>query len=372
LSDSTTNGAERELALEEIAVDPDVQDRAEVSGDVIADYAAADLSAFPPVRVWDDGSRLLLSAGHHTLEANRKAGRDKIRALVFTGSKADAILDSVRSNTRHGKRRTGADKRRAVTLLLKTYPEWADNLIADEAQVDNELVANVRQEIYPPAQPAEPQVAHPKGKGGKRKGKDKKKRPASKEGSAEQRQLIRKLIAADPDRSSRDIAGEVGCSPRTVDKEKKAVEREANRKPEVNGQPMCSRCQRVGPVKDCSKCAEVRKGNKSLAEQVNSDLAKEPEDDKPQTIDEAIKQKNGEIESFCRKLMKLAEEEMPEDPWLAFNNRSGSALQKIKDACSTLRSAKCHCACPMCQGAGCKQCHGTGRVTKYAYDQLAG
>jgi ParB-like chromosome segregation protein Spo0J len=111
---------------------------------------------------------------------------------------------------------------------------------------------------------------------------------------------------------------------------------------------------------------------KTLAEQVDSDLAKEQEDDKPQTIDEAIKQKNGEIESFCRKLMKLAEEEMPEDPWLAFNNRSGSALQKIKDACSTLRSAKCHCACPMCQGAGCKQCHATGRVTKYVWDQLAG
>jgi hypothetical protein len=45
-------------------------------------------------------------------------------------------------------------------------------------------------------------------------------------------------------------------------------------------------------------------------------------------------------------------------------------MQKFKDACETLRSAKCVAACPKCEGQGCAKCHKTGMVPRYALQQL--
>lgn len=89
------------------------------------------------------------------------------------------------------------------------------------------------------------------------------------------------------------------------------------------------------------------------------------------TVDEILKAKNYEIESFCRKLGDLIKE-MPEDDWLTYNGRRDSALQKFRDGIATLRCMKCHDRCPKCDGSGCKDCLRTGRVPKAQYDQLAG
>jgi hypothetical protein len=112
----------------------------------------------------------------------------------------------------------------------------------------------------------------------------------------------------------------------------------------------------------------VRKKKKTLHEAVTEDLAKE-EDAEPKTIEEEISAKNSVLEKYCRDLMKFVDT-MPDDPWLSHDDRRKSAIQKIKDACETIRSAKCYRACPMCKGEGCKDCHKSGRVTKYAYQQL--
>jgi hypothetical protein len=75
------------------------------------------------------------------------------------------------------------------------------------------------------------------------------------------------------------------------------------------------------------------------------------------------------LESWCRELVKLADT-MPNTPWLRDLNRRNGALQKIDAICDTIRSAKCHCPCPLCKGEGCDKCHSTGMVTRYAYDQM--
>lgn len=128
---------------------------------------------------------------------------------------------------------------------------------------------------------------------------------------------------------------------------------------------LCARCQRVGPRSDCEACKELKKKPKTLADKAK---AEEPEG-KELTIQDAIKQKNAELESWCRDLMAFAET-MPEDPWLNDMNRRQGAIQKLKNCCETIRSAKCFCACPLCEGKGCGKCHKTGRMTKYAKDQL--
>ena len=137
---------------------------------------------------------------------------------------------------------------------------------------------------------------------------------------------------------------------------------------------LCERCQRVGERLDCEACAEVRraaKKPKTLSEIVDKELSAPEEEKADKTIEDIIKEKNAEIESFCRKLMSLVNNEMPDDDeWLTYMNRRAGALQKFKDGCETLRSAKCSSRCPMCKGDGCPKCQKTGRVTKYVYDQL--
>jgi hypothetical protein len=114
------------------------------------------------------------------------------------------------------------------------------------------------------------------------------------------------------------------------------------------------------------------KKKKTLSEQIDEDLLKEEEDTEPATIDEAIKQRNSQLESFCRGLMKFVDDNLPKDEWLDYNNRRESAIQKFKDGCSTVRTAKCHSACPKCDGKGCRDCQKVGRVPKWQYDMLVG
>ena len=69
------------------------------------------------------------------------------------GGLRDAILHSVGANATHGLRRTNADKRRAVTILLEdelvsTDPEtgspWSNREIARRCAVDEWLVRKLR------------------------------------------------------------------------------------------------------------------------------------------------------------------------------------------------------------------------------------
>jgi excinuclease UvrABC ATPase subunit len=125
----------------------------------------------------------------------------------------------------------------------------------------------------------------------------------------------------------------------------------------------------VKKVRD-GKAKTARSAAKSLTEEIDASLA-EPEEDKPDpTVEEIMAQKSSELESFCRGLMKYVEENMPEDEWLDYMGRGDGAKQKIKDACSAVRSAKCTHVCPMCKGDRCKKCEKTGRVPFYVYQQL--
>lgn len=131
------------------------------------------------------------------------------------------------------------------------------------------------------------------------------------------------------------------------------------------GQQAKAVATRIEEKREQRKAAN-RKTN--LAEKATAAVADEdpPEDE---SIEDQIKRKNAELEAWCRDLMKFAET-MPDDPWLQDMNKREGALRKLKDCCATIRSAKCHCPCTKCDGSGCKHCHKTGRLTKFALDQL--
>ena len=136
------------LHLSAIRIDGGTQTRDKISGEVVSEYAEAMRGGvkFPPVVVFYDGSEYWLADGFHRLHAALKAGKERIEVDVKQGTCRDAILFSVSANASHGLRRTNADKRRAVTVLL-TDPEWSarsDRWIAEKCGVHHTFVGKVR------------------------------------------------------------------------------------------------------------------------------------------------------------------------------------------------------------------------------------
>lgn len=115
---------------------------------VVRDYAKAlkRKAKFPPVDVFYDGSIYHLADGFHRYESHLLAGLEYIDANVREGTKRDAMLFAVGANRDHGLKRTAADKRHAVTVLLRD-PEWSkcnDSWIADAAHVSRAHVWRTR------------------------------------------------------------------------------------------------------------------------------------------------------------------------------------------------------------------------------------
>lgn len=112
----------RKIPLDQIRVDPKVQQREKGLNEATVEEYALSVDSLPPVRVFiskEDGEeKVILSRGFHRLAAHRKAGRDVITAEVFEGDRDAAILDAVGDNATHGLRRTPADMARAVRTLL--------------------------------------------------------------------------------------------------------------------------------------------------------------------------------------------------------------------------------------------------------------
>jgi hypothetical protein len=97
-----------------------------------------------------DGDEYFLADGFHRVHAYLKAGIESAMFDVRAGGTTAfrlAKLWSIQSNITHGLRRSNADKRRAVEMLLADE-EWSaksDRWIAETAGVSHHTVANVKQ-----------------------------------------------------------------------------------------------------------------------------------------------------------------------------------------------------------------------------------
>jgi hypothetical protein len=104
---------------------------------------------FPPVIVFFDGKIHWLADGFQRHAAAMKAGLQMIPAIIKNGTRRDAILHAVGANANHGLRRTNADKRKSVKILLDDpeWSTWSDRQIAKQADVSNRFVSNLRVEL---------------------------------------------------------------------------------------------------------------------------------------------------------------------------------------------------------------------------------
>jgi uncharacterized ParB-like nuclease family protein len=175
---NTTPTAER-LPLAKIERNAALNCRAEgINEATAAEYAEAlqHGAKLPPVVVFKEGEIYRLADGFHRCRAHEIAGKIEILAEVRAGGEREARLYSVGCNAAHGLRRTNADKRRAVVVLLGD-PEWSklsNREIAKLAAVDDKFVGTVRRELAPTADA--PQLTERVGADGKARKVNKRKK----------------------------------------------------------------------------------------------------------------------------------------------------------------------------------------------------
>ena len=140
------------LRLDQITVDTSIQCR--VGGcdpEIVSEYADAmqNGKTLPPIVVFRNGKVHRIADGHHRHEASRRLGATHIEVEIYEGDSDQAKLYAAGSNATHGKPRTNADKRLAVTLLLGMTDicGQSDSVIADLADVDQKTVGTVRSEL---------------------------------------------------------------------------------------------------------------------------------------------------------------------------------------------------------------------------------
>ncbi|HZZ76905.1 MAG TPA: ParB/RepB/Spo0J family partition protein [Gemmataceae bacterium] len=170
------------VPISRVRTDGGTQTRAAVNPDTVVDYTDVLRAGgtLPPVVVFEDGDDLWMADGFHRLEAHLAAGLTEISAEIRHGSKRDALLYSAGANHTHGLRRSNADKRQAIKLLLEDE-EWckrADNWIATACNVSNHLVAAVRADSTWNSPSCPQEQGNSREKQEMRVSKDLKKRPA--------------------------------------------------------------------------------------------------------------------------------------------------------------------------------------------------
>jgi N6-adenosine-specific RNA methylase IME4/ParB-like chromosome segregation protein Spo0J len=141
----------RRVSVPLIRQDGGTQARVAVDQMIVDDYASAYRirATFPPIVVYHDGDAYWLADGFHRLLAALQGGQKSILAEIRTGTRRDAILHAAGANAGHGVRRSSADKRRAVGLLLADpeWRRWSDREIARKCHVHHDLVGDARREI---------------------------------------------------------------------------------------------------------------------------------------------------------------------------------------------------------------------------------
>lgn len=130
----------------------------------------------------DDSGKVFLAEGFHRCESHIENGFNVMPLEIRSGTREDAIKHSAGANSEHGERRTTADKKHAVEMILdlKDCKQLSDNDIAKLVKVSPGFVAKCR----PAAKKSEKSRGRPKKDGTpaqKKNGKTAKTTPESSE-----------------------------------------------------------------------------------------------------------------------------------------------------------------------------------------------
>lgn len=139
----------RLVTLDDIVIDGGTQARAAIDEAVVNEYAermhAGD--CFPPVVLYHDGNRHYAADGFHRILAARQLGLDKILAVLHDGTRQAALWFALGANRLNGTRLNATDKRHAILLALKEWPQKSGNQIAEQIGCNQSTVQRVRDEV---------------------------------------------------------------------------------------------------------------------------------------------------------------------------------------------------------------------------------
>jgi hypothetical protein len=141
------------LGIDVIRIDGDTQSREEINQAMVDEYASnmEDGSVFPAIVAFFDGVHYWLGDGFHRYFATKKIGKGSIETDVRNGTNRDAWLYSLSANSKHGLRRSNADKRKSVRRALDDFElqDWSNAEIARQCDVSAGLVAAMRGDTAP-------------------------------------------------------------------------------------------------------------------------------------------------------------------------------------------------------------------------------
>jgi hypothetical protein len=139
------------IDIDKLRLDGGTQPREAIAQDIVDEYAGAmrDGAIFPPMTAFSDSEGLWLGDGFHRYYAALQAGLQTFPVDVAPGGLRSAILYSVGANATHGVRRSGADKRRAVLIVLQDeeWSQWSNYVIAAKCKVNESTVRRIREEV---------------------------------------------------------------------------------------------------------------------------------------------------------------------------------------------------------------------------------
>ena len=140
------------VLINKINLKADTQSRDEINQETVNDFTEdiKNGDTFPPVVLFKNNkNELFVGDGWHRINAYKQAGLKELEADVRKGSQRDAVLYSVGANSTHGLRRTNADKRKAVLMLLtdNEWTQWSSREIARKCGVNDKFVGTLRKEM---------------------------------------------------------------------------------------------------------------------------------------------------------------------------------------------------------------------------------
>ena len=148
--DSAVGAPLREVvSLDSLVTDAGTQVRSDIDDAVVDEYVQAllDGAQFPPLVVFRVDGVHLLADGYHRVSAYRKAGRSETGADVYHGTREDALWFALGANRAHGQRLSGADKRRAIELAYRAWPDLSQVRIAAQVGCAQQYVSEVRAQL---------------------------------------------------------------------------------------------------------------------------------------------------------------------------------------------------------------------------------
>jgi hypothetical protein len=127
----------------------DCQVRESINKTAVADYAKRwmDGQQPPPVIIFFDSTHYHLADGYHRYHAALKNQYTEVLADLHEGSKKDALWYATGANSNHGVQWKNGDKRRAVELALREFPDKSQTLIAEHVGCCQKLVWKIKADL---------------------------------------------------------------------------------------------------------------------------------------------------------------------------------------------------------------------------------